>query len=650
MSFAHPGWLLLLVLIPLVGLVAILTAFRHKSRWDVFAAPRLRGALIRKSSMFPRWLSVIFLLAACTALIVAIARPQGDAGTRTETTRGRNIMIALDLSRSMRVDDVRPDRLAQAKIIIYELLENFPNDRIGLIGFGGRAFEYAPLTVDHKAIAEVVGQIDETWAPVGGSDLSSALKLATETLKKTGQKNNALIILSDGEENENENDLNNAANEAERSGVFIFSIGVGTTDGGYVPNPESVTGQILDSSGNPVISKLQPEILQRIAEKTGGRYATVNSGVNIPDMVGAATRDLDSFEMKGRERRIVVEFFQWLVLPAILFLMISIIAATRWRALKVAVVTFAAFTLADPAHASRATDARDALEAGRFKEARETYRKLADEAKIDSLKFRYRIGEGLAAYKNGEYREARSAYSGAMLADDPEVASSAHFGMGNTLFQLGWQGLADESYPIEPENIPDLDRFETLVKERLAKMKDDEGSEVGRGDHYVRLDSMMINWADAVRHYDSALSLSSSNQGAARNRETTLIYLRKLQEILDQEKQDADQSMPQQGQMGPGDPQNGEGEPGEDGEGDEDGEGKGKGKEPGDNGGEGDQQDRDGDGGDKEKEDSKGNKNDGDPNLTAEERARRRLEDNADLEKGPLIQGRVEQRMPKKDW
>lgn len=645
MTFAHPGWLFLLLLLPLLAVVAVIISLRRKSRWDPLAAPRLRGALIRQSGMLPRWLALFFLLAGCAALIATLSRPQGDAGTKIEKTQGRNIMIALDLSRSMRVDDVSPDRLGQAKIVIYELLEKLPNDRIGLIGFAGTAHEYAPLTVDHKAVAETVGQIDETWAPVGGSDLTSALKLSIQILKKTGQKNNALVILSDGEENENEQQLSAMINEAESSGVFIYSIGVGTPQGGYVPNPESPMGQ-AEEDGRPVVSRLQPDVLRKLAEETGGKFVIANSGTNIPSMVQSATRDLDSFEMKGRERRIVVEFFQWLLLPAILFLMISIVSGTRWRGLRMALILGGVFLVFQPeAQANDSIRAKKALESGDYKEAKEDYRQLAEESKLEERKARYRIGEGVSAYRNGDFREARSAFSGAMMTDDAEVASSAHFGMGNTLFQLGWQGLADESYPVEPEDVPDLDRFETLVKERLAQMKESDDETPGRSEDFIRMDSLMMNWADAVRHYDSATQLDPTNKGAAQNRDTAMIYLRKLRELLEEEKKDADKSMPQQGQ-GQGQPQEGEGEGSGEGEGGQGG--KGDQENPGGENGE-EKENPNGDGGDEKDEESK-NKGNGDPNESAEERARRLLSENADLEKGPPSPGRVDQRPPKKDW
>jgi Ca-activated chloride channel family protein len=644
MTFLHPGWLLLLLFLPVLGLAAIYVSYRSKSKWDTFVAPRLRGALIRRSSIIPRWLAILFLLAGCAAFIVSLARPQGDAGVRTEKTEGRNILIALDLSRSMRADDVKPDRLAQAKIIIYELLEKLPNDRIGLIGFAGTAHSYAPLTIDHKAVEETVGQIDETWVPVGGSDLSAAIKLAIDTLKKTGQKNNALVILSDGEENENMRELGTMAKEAESSGIHIYAIGVGTTQGSYVPNSETISGQV-EENGSPIISSLQPEVLQKLAEETHGRYVAANSGVNIPEMVESAAKTLDSFETESRERRVVIEFFQWVLLPGILFLMVSIISGTRWRPLKATVLVIGALFITLPeADANLATDAKEALESERFDEALKSYRKLAEEARFKNEAARYRVGQGLAAYRSGQYRDARSAFSGAMITDDNSVSAAAHLGMANTLFQLGWQGLADQSYPTDPAEIPDMARFETLVKERLARIKQSDEESIGRSEEFRRMDSLMINWADAVRHYDSAIKSNPADKGAKQNRETTMIYLRKLRELLEEEKKKADQEMPQMGQGQGGEPQEGQGGQGEDeqgGSGDNDQEGQGQGKDKGENGS----------GGDEKKDDEKGENNgDGDPNESPEDRARRLLENNADLEKGPLSQGRSIQRAPKKDW
>ena len=653
MNFAEPAWLALLLLLLLIGAMAILVVRLRRKQWDKFVAPRLRQVLLKRSSSLPRWIALLFLLAACTAITVALARPQGDAGTKTEKTQGRNVMIALDISRSMRVGDVSPDRLTQAKVMIYELLESMPNERIGFIGFAGTAYLYAPLTIDHAAVRETIEQIDETWAPVGGSDLAASILLATETLKKTGQKNNALIILSDGEEIndlQQEMNLDDATAEAERSGVYIVTIGVGTENGGYIPNPNFPDGQTLDRSGRPVISRLHSNELRKLAESTKGRFAVAGSGLDIPELVKSVVADLDEFEMEGRERKISIEFYQWLLLPGIAFLMISIIAGTRWKGIQAALLIIGVVLTTNPSRASDASNAKEALVGERYEEARDAYRKLAEESRFESKRARYRLGEAAAAYRAQDFRAARTAFSQSLLSQDSEVRANGHLGIGNSLFQLGWKGLSGENYPTDPASIPDLNRYDTIVKEALAKMRESESSDENEEASSNLFEPLITNWADSVRHYQSALALNSSDQTARKNSALTMVYLKRLRELLREEKEETEQSMGQ-GQPGEGPPQEGDGKE----EGDEEGDGKGKKKGDKDSkDGDGEKQKNDGRNGPPKKDEEGGdkkNKNKGDnPNESAEERANRILKENADTEKGPLSPGRREFQDAEKDW
>ncbi|MGL4402075.1 MAG: vWA domain-containing protein [Luteolibacter sp.] len=656
MNFAHPGWLALLLLLPVLAAAALLISRLRRKQWTAFVAPRLRDGLVKQSSSLPRWLALFFLIAACAASIVALARPRGDAGVKTEKMTGRNVMIALDISKSMRVDDVKPDRLTQAKVVIHELLEAMPNERIGLIAFAGTPYVHAPLTIDHSAVREVVDQIDEKWAPLGGSDLTAAVRLATETLKKTGQKNNALVILSDGEKHEG--DLEAVIAEAEQAGIFIVAIGVGTEDGGFVPNPDFPSGQMLDPSGRAVISRLQTQVMRKLAEDTNGRFAIAGSGPDIPALVKSVVDGLDAFQMEGRERRISIEFYQWLMLPAIGFFMASILAGTRWRGVHAAVLVTGAFLLPDRADASDASKAKEALAAKNYEEARDAYHQLADKTSSRETQARYRLGEATAAYRAEDFRAARTAYSQALLSGDLEVQANGHLGIGNSLFQLGWKGLSGEFYPTDPASVPDLDRFDTIVKEALAKLRESDSPDEGDASGFVKIESLVTNWADAVRHYDSALSKSPADPLAGKNRDLSMTYLKRLQELLDEEKEETEQSMPQP-QPGKGKPQKGEG----DGEGEgepQEGEGDEKGpKKPGEKG-EGDEKSKDGPGedgdeerdgkNDKNKDKDPGDKDGENPNESPQERAHRILKENADLEKGPLNPGRREFRDAEKDW
>jgi Ca-activated chloride channel homolog len=662
MSFAHPALLLLLVLVPGLGGAAIMVARLRRKRWKAFVADRLRGALLRRSPSFSRWLSLAFLLVAMALMIVAIAGPRGDAGTSAEKVLGRNVLFALDLSRSMRVADVKPDRLAQAKVLIYEMMDAMPNDRMGLIGFGGTPYLFAPLTIDHNAVHETVEQLDETWIPNGGSDIIAALKLSIATLKKTGFRNNALVLISDGEKHDGS--LDDVLAEAARSGVYIFTVGVGTEDGDFVPHEGFPGGKFRDKAGNPVISHLHPEILRTIAEKTKGRFALASSGIDIPALARSAMSDLDQFELQGREKKVVVEFYQWLLGPAVLALLISILAATRWRVLAARAAIAAAVAGSVPAAgAATPNAARAALAEGRHAEARSSFEQLAQEAKKPEDAARFHLGEASAAYQEMDFRKARAAYSGALLSTDPAVERNAHDGLGTALFHLGWESLSQgEPYPEVPP--ADMTSFDAKVIEALHQWMQSEPPESGESTSFAAFDSLLVNWVDAIHHFDSSLKLDPSDQDARQNRTLVVKYLDRLKELLKQETDAAQQSLPQESPKKPpgkgGDePKGNDGQPkkkdqGKGGEGDKKPKkppGKGQSEEPKDEGENGDKKDsknpkdQDGDGDKKSPKPPKEK-----PGETPRERALRILGDNQDIQKGPLAAGRHEFMRPEKDW
>ena len=647
MNLAHPAWLFALALPLILAVLAVVIARLRRSQWQAFAADRLRPILIKRRSPITRWISFSLLLLACVCIVIVLARPHEKAGTREEKILSRNVLIAVDLSRSMRVQDVKPDRLSRAKIAIYELLEELPNERVGIIGFAGSSYVYAPLTVDHAAVRQTVEQIDENWATLGGSNLKDAVELAIDTLKKTGQKQNALVIFSDGEKHDGS--LDEISSEAKLAGVNILAIGIGTENGDYVPNADFPGNRMIDENGQPVISRLQPEVLRNLAEATNGKYTAAGSGDDIASLVKTSIKELDAFEMKGRQREISIEYYQWFLLPAIMFLFASFIIGTRWRGVGKVAATLAIFLMPDPSQADDAKDAARFLFEKNFTDAAQTYRKLAKESQSSNLRSLYLLGEGIASLRGGSFKSARSAFSKSLDANNPDVLAEAHLGIANTLFQLGWLELAGSAYPQDPKSLPDMAQFDQLVRTRLKNLADaNEGGEV------EKIEALITNWTDAVRHYDSAISKMPANNAATKNRQMTITYLKRLRELLEEEKEKTEQNMPmpQPGGEGESQPDEGNGDPDEKQDGDQQNKDS---KSPGDKGDE-KREKKDGSNGKepKPKDDPGKDKNKGekpeDPNETPEKRARRILKDSADLEKGPLTPGQVEFNPPAKDW
>jgi Ca-activated chloride channel family protein len=647
LNLAHPAWLFALALPLILAVLAVVIARLRRSQWQAFAADRLRPILIKRRSPITRWISFSLLLFAYICLVIALARPHEKAGTREEKILSRNVLIALDLSRSMRVQDVKPDRLSRAKIAIYELLEELPNERVGIIGFAGSSYVYAPLTVDHAAVRQTVEQIDENWATLGGSNLKEALELAIDTLKKTGQKQNALVIFSDGEKHDGS--LDDIASEAKLAGVNILAIGIGTENGDYVPNADFPGNRMIDENGQPVISRLQPEVLRNLAEATNGKYAAAGSGDDIASLVKNSIKELDAFEMEGRQREISIEYYQWFLLPAIAFLFASIIIGTRWRGVGKVTAALAIFLMPDPSQADDAEDAARLLSEKNFTAASQTYRKLAKETRSSNLRSRYHLGEGIASLRGGSFKSARSAFSKSLDANNPDVLAEAHLGMANSLFQLGWLELAGSAYPQDLKSSPDMAQFDQLARTRLKKLADaKEDGEV------EKIEALITNWTDAVRHYDSAISNMPGNIVAQNNRQMTITYLKRLRELLEEEKEKTEQNMPmpQPGGESESQPEEGDGDPDEKQGGDQQNKDS---KSPGEKGDE-KREKKDGSNGKKPKpkddpgkDKDKGEKPE-DPNETPEKRARRILKDSADLEKGPLTPGQREFNTPAKDW
>ncbi len=692
MKFAEPAWLALLLLVPFFVAGAILAARLRRRQWAAFAAARLRPKLLRRGSPVPRWLAFGFLMLAICLLAIGMARPQTTKGLESELSRGRNVLMALDLSRSMLVKDLKPDRLTQAKTLCYELIEALPSDRIGLIGFSGEPYLFAPLTVDHAAVRETIDQLDPYYIPVGGSNLENALELSIKTLKETGQKENALILLSDGEETTGR--ISELAQEAKRAGVYVFAIAMGTEQGDYVPNEDAPDGRHRDRNNRPVRSAIQTGALKRLASETGGRFAVATSATSIPEMVKSAISDLEQFEIEGRERFVPVEYYQWFILPGILMLVASVIAGTRWRGLGPASTAAAAGAMLlltpQPLRAGTEQDARQALAEGKNEEAAELFGSLAEKAGDDENAFRYRLAQGNAAFRQGKPEEARHAFSEALRSGDPKVRAAAHHGLGTVLFSTGWRHLSNgPAYPEvpetpqspkradpfkriadallgllgkkkenEPETKPDrMELFDGMVRQALSEWIQGEVPENGESAGFIRFDSTLTDWVDAVKHFNSALRYDPGLADAKHNRALTMKYLKRLREILEEVEQNAQQiqPMPQPGE-GEGEGRQPEGEGGEgeqEGEGGGEQEGRGKGRDgEEDEGGGGDRENEE-EGGDNpgdQEEDGEGAGKGPKPGETPEDAARRLLRENADFEKGILGPGRIEYGNPEKDW
>lgn len=217
-------------------------------------------------------LKIFLILLTAILLIISLMRPQWGFRWQKVQRMGVDILIALDVSKSMLAEDIKPNRLERAKLAIKDLVKKLRGDRIGLIAFAGSAFLECPLTLDYGGFLLVLNQINPSLIPRGGTAISKAISLARKSYEGGQKKYKALVIITDGEDHEGE--VLSMAELARKEGIKIFCIGVGTREGELIPVKDEKAGRrfLKDREGNFVKSRLNEELLEEIALKTGGSY------------------------------------------------------------------------------------------------------------------------------------------------------------------------------------------------------------------------------------------------------------------------------------------------------------------------------------------------------------------------------------------
>ena len=292
-----------LLLVPALGALFWGTRQARKRALSRFGDLALMRKLSATLSRTGRAAKSVLMLLAVTFLILALARPQ--FGTRVETVRseGQDVMVALDVSRSMLAEDVVPNRLERARLEIMRILQRLDGDRIGFVAFAGNAFVQSPLTVDYGAAALFLNAMDPALIPIQGTNLGEALTVTLDAFEEGTRDHRVLIVVTDGEDHEGE--IEEALERARDERVRIHTVGIGSLDG--VPIPEFTasgerSGFVRDDEGAVVTTRLDESTLERVAEATGGRYfPALGRGANldllVEEITGGEGRELETREI-----------------------------------------------------------------------------------------------------------------------------------------------------------------------------------------------------------------------------------------------------------------------------------------------------------------------------------------------------------------
>ncbi len=316
--FAHPSYIYLLLLIPLLTAAYVFVTYRQKQNLKKFGSPELLRTLAIGVSQGRRHLKFALLMLALALTVFLLARPQ--YGSRSEEIRRKGIeaMIVVDVSNSMLCQDVSPSRLDKSKMIVSKLIEQLDGDRVGLVAFAGTAVTLLPITSDGVSAKMFLDQLSPATVSVQGTDVAQAITRAAAGFTDNKTIGRALILITDAEDNEE--GAVEAAKAAKEQGIRIFVLSVGTEQGGPIPLGNGTYKK--DRSGNTVTTKLNADIGRQIAKAGGGVYINV-------DQTNAAQRvlekEIESMQKDDIKSSFYSEYDEQFVAVAILLLAVLLI-------------------------------------------------------------------------------------------------------------------------------------------------------------------------------------------------------------------------------------------------------------------------------------------------------------------------------------
>ncbi|MDA0576618.1 MAG: VWA domain-containing protein [Verrucomicrobia bacterium] len=486
LHFANPKLLLLLWLVPAVSACWYTMESRREQALARFMSPTLQRTL-RPASTRKRFVAQLFCLTlGLVFCMLAAARPQWGQQEELVYQRGRDLMIALDVSRSMLATDVRPNRLERAKADIQDLVKELGGDRAALLAFRRRAILLCPLTTDYAYFRQALEGAGPDSAPPGETDIGEAIREAMRAFETEGGAHKAIILISDGEDLAGGGRA--AAEEAAKRGIVIFTVGLGSRDGAAIPDAEQASA-VATYRGEAIRTRLDNQALHEIAALTHGAYVPVETASMTSTTLGTLYRDhlrnITERDIEERLQRRYVERFQWFLLPGFLCVLAAaafsrgrlarrarrtpadapsfpsstvslILLATLTSHIVLAADTNApaqvsntntVATLDVPPGRSGARIAQRFYERGEYAQAAHAYRAAATGATEDAQRD-YRYNAAVALYHAGQYQEAAELLRDLAEVDDADAARITS-SLGASLFQAAGALQADDAKALE---------------------------------------------------------------------------------------------------------------------------------------------------------------------------------------------------------
>lgn len=327
--FEHQTYLWLFGVIPVIILLFVIANVQRRRSIKAFGDLPVMQRLMPSYSKIRPVIKAVLLTITAIFLVLTIANPQMGQEMQTVKLEGVEILIALDVSNSMLAEDIKPNRLEQAKLAISQLIKRLKNDKLGLVIFAGQAYVQLPLTTDYSAARMFLSTVNTTMVPVQGTAIGEAISLSIESFDQNTKGNKALIIISDGENHE-ENAIE-LAKEAQESGIQVHTIGIGSPSGVPIPVYTS-SGQKdfrRDRDGNVVITKLNENMMKQLATAGNGSYVRATNVTQALRLVFDRIEELEKAEFESAK---VADYESWYQIPlaiALFFMILEFLILSR---------------------------------------------------------------------------------------------------------------------------------------------------------------------------------------------------------------------------------------------------------------------------------------------------------------------------------
>ena len=487
-QFQHIGHLYSLAVIPLLVVLFIAAIAWRRRKLQKIGDEKLVATQIQ--GFIPGRNTTRFILLSIALFTIIFGWANLRVGDKMEKTerKGIDVIVALDVSKSMLAQDIQPDRLTRAKQLIMRLTDKMHNDRVALIVFAGRAYIQVPLTVDYAAVKMMLQNVSPNMVPTQGTVIGDAIDMAMQTFTQNERKYKSLIIITDGEDHDDQ--AIEKTRQAADQGIIVHTVGIGSPQGATLYDPDTKTLK-LDDNGNPVVSKLNEDELRSIASAGHGTYNLLQNTDEVSDKLINSLEGMEQKNLGSVEYSDFTSYFQYFLLVGFILLVIEWLLPGKKKKPKVAAIAKQAallilfITLTGSVYGqtnSLIQQGNKFYDEQKYKEAADDYAKALTKDPNNTSGL-FNLGNSL--YQQKKFDESRKVMTQtAGLSKDKTGKAAANYNIGNSyMSQQKWDDAVNAYKQTLRNNPQDVDaKYNLSYAEEMLKKQNQQNKDKNKQD------------------------------------------------------------------------------------------------------------------------------------------------------------------------